>query len=205
MRWTIARPRPLPLAKRAVERLEEPVELLGRNADALVLHGQHDAVRRRARPPPISRSRPPSGIARRPLVARFQTICLICPSSASYQSSLGGTSTSIAWPSLHLGAVAQQQRRVVQRAAHVEPRDLKPLRPRVGEKRSDRRVQPLRLAQHDVHQLLLLGAERQLLPQNLNRSRHRRQRIADLVRDAGGHLADRGQPLLDGARRARAS
>ena len=105
----------------------------------------------------------------------------------------------------HFGAVAQQQRRIVQRAAGVEARDLEPLRPRVCEKRSDRRVQPLRLAQHDVHQLLLLGAERQLLAQDLNRPRHRRQRIADLVRDAGGHLADRREPLLNGARRARAS
>ena len=74
------------------------------------------------------------------------------------------------WPSLHFGAVAQQQRRVVQRAAHVEARDREPLRPRVGEKRADRRVQPLRLAQHDVHQLLLLGAERQLLAQDLDRA-----------------------------------
>src|SRR5262249_48338035 len=28
-------------------------------------------------------------------------------------------------------------------------------------------------------------------------SRHRRERIANLVRDAGRHLADRGEPLLD--------
>ena len=145
---------------------------------------------------PTRRSRPPSGMARRPLVARFQTICLICPSSASYQSSVGGTSTPISCRRA-LGAVAQQQRGVVERAAHVEPLDLEALRPRVGEKRSDRRVQPLRLAQHDVHQLLLLAAERQLLAQDLNRAGHRRERVADLVRDAGGHLADRGQPLLD--------
>ena len=38
-----------------------------------------------------------------------------------------------------------------------------PLRPRVGQERPDRVVQPLRLAQHDVHQLRLLVAERQLL------------------------------------------
>ena len=36
----------------------------------------------------------------------------------------------------------------------------------------------------------------QLLPQNLHRAGHRRQRIADLVRDAGRHLADGRQPLL---------
>ena len=161
------------------------------------LHGQDDAVRRGldARRPGAAARR--SGIARRPLVARFQTICLICPSSASYQSSVGRHVDVDDVPFEHLGAVAQQQRGVVQRAADVEARDLEALRPRVGEKRSDRRVQALRLAQHDVHQLLLLAAERQLLPQDLDRSRHRRQRIADLVRDAGGHLADRGEPLLD--------
>ena len=75
--------------------------------------------------------------------------------------------------------------------------NLEALRPRVGEKRADRRVQALRLAQHDVHQLLLLAAERQLLAQDLDRARHRRQRVADLVRDAGGHLADRREPLLN--------
>ena len=40
--------------------------------------------------------------------------------------------------------------------------------------------------------------ERQILPQNLDRARHRRQRIANLVRDAGGHFADRRQTLLHG-------
>ena len=83
------------LGEAAVERLEEAVELLRRDADALVLDG--DARRRpiAGSKAPTRRSRPPSGIARRPLVARFQTICLICPSSASYHSSVGGTSTSI--------------------------------------------------------------------------------------------------------------
>ena len=57
-------------------------------------------------------------------------------------------------------------------------------------------VQPIRLAQHDVHQLRLLGGQRQLVAQDLDRPGHRRQRIADLVGDAGGHLADRRQPLL---------
>ena len=99
-------------------------------------------------------------------------------------------------PVAELGAVAQQQRRVVERAADIEAGDGKALRPRVGEKRADGRVQPLRFAQHDVHQLLLLRRERQLLAQDLDRARHRRERISDFVRDAGGHLADRGEPLL---------
>ena len=100
------------------------------------------------------------------------------------------------WPSLHFRGVPQQQRRVVQRAAHVEARDREPLRPRVREERPDGGVQPLRFAQDDVHQLTLLRAERQLVAENLNRARHRRQRVPDLVGDAGGHLADGRQALL---------
>ena len=99
-------------------------------------------------------------------------------------------------PVVHVGAVAQQGRRVAQRAADVEAGDGEALRPRIGEKRSNRVVEAVGLAQHDVHQLLLLGAERQLLTKNLDRPRHRRQRVANLVGHPGGHLADGGQPLL---------
>ena len=98
---------------------------------------------------------------------------------------------------VHVGAVAQEQRGVVQRAPGVEPLDVEPLRPRVGEERADGGVQALRFAEHDVHQLFLLAAERQLVTQDLNRARHRRQRVPDLVRDPGRHLTDRGEPLLD--------
>ena len=136
-------------------------------------------------------------MARSPLVARFQTICLICPSSASYQISRGRHVDVDACAVAHLGAVAQQQRGVLAATRRRSNRAIgEPLRPRIGQERPDRRVQPLGLAQHDVHQLLLLGAERQLLAENLNRTRHRRERIADLVGDAGRHLADRRQPLL---------
>ena len=123
----------------------------------------------RRRPTPARTRRPGAagrrrGIARRPLVARFQTICLICPSSASYHE-LGsaGTSTTIACPS-STSALLRSSSAVSLSARRTSKRAIcEALRPRVGEKRSDRRVQPLRLAQHDVHQLLLLGAERQLL------------------------------------------
>ena len=70
------------------------------------------------------------------------------------------------------------------------------LRPGVRQKAADRIVQPIRLADHDVHQLRLIAGQRQLVAQNLNRPRHRRQRVADLVRDAGGHLSDGGKALL---------
>ena len=198
MRWTIARPRPLPLAKRAVERLEEPVELLGRDADALVLHRQ-----RRRRPTSGStraarRRRPPSGIARRPLVARFQTICLIWPSSASYQSSRRpARRRRSTWSVLHLGAVAQQQRRVV--AARGARRTARSRTAAAARRPGTMRI--VVFSRSDSRSTMSIScacsrAERQLLPQDLDRARHRRQRVADLVGDAGRHLADRRQPLL---------
>ena len=72
-----------------------------------------------------------------------------------------------------------------------------PLRTRVGEEQADRLVQPLGLAQHDVHQLRPARSE----SGSSSRSTWIEpdidgQRVADLVRDAGRHLADRGQPLL---------
>ena len=175
------------------------VDLLGRDPASLVLDGEHDPLvcrRLTFRGRRSCSSRPPFAIARRPLVARFQTICRIWFSSASHQTGSAGTSTSMMWCALHFRAVAQQERGVLNHLPHVESRQREPLRPRVGQKRSDRVVQPLRLAQHDVHQLRLLFAEGQLLPEHLNRAGHRRQRVADLVRDAGRHLADRREPLL---------
>ena len=150
------------------------------------------------------RSRPPCGIARRPLVARFQTICRIWFSSASNQTGSAGTSTSI-------DVVARRPRRCCAAAVAVSCTTRRTSSratanrcgPRVGQERLDRVVQPLRLPQHDVHQLRLLVAERQLLPQHLHRARHRRQRVADLVRDARRHLADRREPLLQPRARAR--
>ena len=97
---------------------------------------------------------------------------------------------------VNFGAVAQQERGVLHDLPDVQPRQLEPLRARVGEKRLDRVVEPLRFAEHDVHELRLLVAERQFLPEHLDRARHRGQRIADLVRNAGSHFADGCHPLL---------
>ena len=93
-------------------------------------------------------------------------------------------------------AVPQQKRRVLHDFAEIEPCDGRLLGTSVGEERSDRVVQALGLSKDDVHELRLLLAERQLLPEDLDRSRHRGQRVANLVRDAGGHLPHRGEPLL---------
>ena len=98
------------LDEAAVKRLEQAVELLGRNADAFVAHRDHDAVRA-AVDRASRRRRPPFGIARSPLVARFQTICLIWPSSASYQSSVARHVDVDDVALLHFGGVSQQRAR----------------------------------------------------------------------------------------------
>ena len=99
------------------------------------------------------------------------------------------------WCGLHFRAVPQEQRGILNTFRTSSRASAEPLRPRVGQERFDRVVQPLGLAQHDVHQLRLIVAEGQLLPEHLNRARHRRQRVADLVRDARCHLANCCEPL----------
>ena len=135
-------------------------------------------------------------MARRPLVARFQTICRICASSARHQTGSGGTSQWIECALDQLGTVLQQRAGIGDDLPHVEPRQRAPLRLGVCQKAPDRLVQSIGLAQHDVHQLRLLVAQRQFLPQDLERARHRCQRIPDLVGDARGHLPDRRQTVL---------
>ena len=84
------------LVERAAERLEELVELVGRNAAALVLDRDDQLIAGRSSGSVFADSsrRPPDGIARSPFVARFQRICRIWFSSASYQTGSAGTSTS---------------------------------------------------------------------------------------------------------------
>ena len=170
MRWTMASPRPLPLGEACrgtagTGRRALPAECRCLRPARVEHHAVRCRVDRCGQPQPAAVGHRAQAVGREvPDDLLDLAFVGLVPELA-----VGGTSTSITCAVVHLGAVAQQQRGVVQRAAHVEPRDREPLRPRVGEKRSDRRVQPLRLAQHDVHQLFLLAAERQLLPQNLNR------------------------------------
>src|SRR5688572_12657581 len=92
--------------------------------------------------------------------------------------------------------VAQQQRGVLNDLAEIELGHCELLWTRIGEEGSNRLVQAVRLAEHDVHELRLVFAERQLLTEHLDRTGHRRQWIADFVGDARSHLAYGHEPLL---------
>ena len=85
----------------------------------------------------------------------------------------------------------------LQRAAHVEARD----RRTAAAARRRGTSGSSSFSRSDSRSTMSIScscslAERQLLAQDLDRARHRRERVADLVRDAGRHLADRRQPLL---------
>ena len=69
-------------------------------------------------------------------------------------------------------AVAEQERRVLHHLIQIEARHRKRLGTRVGEERPDRVVEAVRFAKDDVHELRLFLAERQLLAQHLDGSRH---------------------------------
>ena len=142
------------------------------------------------------RSTPPSGIARSALVARFQTTCRICAASARQHAGASGTSTATTCDGSRSGLFCSSVAVSVTICLDVHTALGIALRPGVVEEAANRVVQPLRLADHDVHQLRLIVGQRQLLAQDLNRPGHRRQRVADLVRDSGGHLPHRREPLL---------
>ena len=189
-------PRPLPCANAPWNGWKMASSSDSGMPDALVLHDEHArgvagfAPRAEAQPAAVGHR--PQAVGRQ-VPDDLPHLALRRPRTRPAAS---GTSTSTTWSCPHLGAVAQQQGRVLQHRPQVQPRDAEPLGPRVGQEAADRLVQPLRLAQHDVHQLRLLAVERQFLAQDLDRSRHRRQRVADLVGDARRHLADGRQPLL---------
>ena len=137
--------------------------LLGGNAHALVLHREHDGSSVEAGET-SDREQQPAALghrARRPLVARFQTICRIWFSSASNQTGRrhvdvdGVVSRSSALlrssSAVSLSTRARRAARSRTAAAARRPGTTMVV------------VQALRLAQHDVHQLRLLVAERQLL------------------------------------------
>ena len=65
------------------------------------------------------------------------------------------------------------------------------------EKAFDRSVESGRFLRDDVEQLFLRRLLGKCAREHLHRARDRRQRIADLVRQAGGHLAHRGHAVLE--------
>jgi hypothetical protein len=161
-----------PLREAAAEGLEDLVEVLAPDAHAIVLNGNHQLPRtavpglmlrdRQAQPAPVGHGAQAVG---RQVPHDLPDL----PSSASYRTSSSGTSTSILWPSQSSALFSSSRAGVGDDLPHVDRRRTGALRPRVGEEAPDRVVQPLRLAQHDVHELRLLGRQRQLLPQDLDR------------------------------------
>ena len=76
-------------------------------------------------------------------------------------------------------------------------RDGEPLRTRVGQEQADPLVQPLGFAKRDVHQLGLLARTAAARPRSTwIEPDIDGQRVPDLVRDAGRHLTDGREPLL---------
>ena len=190
---------PAPLRKGTVKRLKEAVELLGGHANPLVADGDHDGARvlRTDQVEAAAIGHGAEAVGREvPDDLLDLPLVRLVPELVIRDLELDGVAL------VHFRAVSEQQRRVLESPADIESGDRKLSRTGVREKRADRRVEPLGFAQDDVHQLLLLGAERKLLPENLDRPGHRREGVPDLVRDAGRHLSHGGKPLLHEVPRA---
>ena len=96
----------------------------------------------------------------------------------------------------HLLAVGEQLHVLGQQAPDVERRAGSLARPGEAQEALDRAVEPVALFEQDVDQAALRGVAGQRARQHLHRAGDRRQRVADLVRQAGGELADRGHAVL---------
>src|SRR4029453_3230331 len=185
------------LRESAVERLEETVEILRWNPDSFVLHSQDHVARRRvhrARQPqtPAIRHRSQAVGGKIPDHLLDLTFISLVPQLLRRHIHLHEM------PIVEIRSVAKEHRRVVEHSGDIETGNGKALGPGVGEKRADRAVQPLGLSKDDVHQLLLLGAKRKLLRQNLNRAGNGSGGFVVFVGDAGRHFANSCEPLLYG-------
>ncbi len=91
----------------------------------------------------------------------------------------------------HLRAVLEEENRLLKQRGDLEHFRRKAARAGVLQKVGDDPVESMRFAQDDVHEVTLRGRQRQLVLEHLDRTHHRGQRIADLVGDGGGEIADR--------------
>ena len=122
-----------------MEGLKQAVELLGRDADAFVLHRHHDPLGGgfddRDQPQVPSFWHGPQSVGGEvPHDLLDLALVGLVPNLVGRHVNVDNV------PLLHLRAVAQEQGRIVERPADVEPRDLKPLRTRVSQEGSNRRV-----------------------------------------------------------------
>ncbi len=191
---------PRPVGEPAAKGLKHAVEILGCDANAFVRHADLHLS------PLVARQGRRQGETA-PLRHRPQAIGCQVPDDLPDLPFVGlesdGTgrhvdNNPVALPPF--GAVLQERGGVGEDGPHVHVTHPLPLRTRVLQEAADGVVQPLRLANHDVHQLPLLRGERQLVAENLDRPRHRGERVADLMGNAGGHLTDGSQPLLHARR-----
>src|SRR4029453_11649721 len=185
------------LRESAVERLEETVEILRWNPDSFVLHSQDHVARRgvhRARQPQTAAIRHRSQAVGGKIPDHLLDLAFI----SVVPELLRRYIHLHEMPIVEIRSVAKEHRRVVEHSGDIETGNGKALGPGVGEKGADRAVQPLGLPKDDVHQLLLLGAKRKLLTQDLNGAGHRSEGVSDFVSDACRHFAHSCEPLLYG-------
>jgi len=182
--------------ERAVKRLKNRVQVLRRNPAALILHRQQRRagaiIRGRRSQQEAASLRHRLEAIRRQVPDHLSDLILV----SFTPHGIGRHVHTDRVVRLHFRAIAQEQCSVLHYSPDIELRQRKPLRSRIGQERLNRLVEPFRLAQDDVHQLRLLVVEGQLVTKNLNRARHRGERIPDLVGNAGRHLAHRRKTLL---------
>ncbi len=140
-------------------------------------------------------STPPSGMARRALLQRFQKTCFMASRSArarrlrtlklAHDAQLAGGA----------GVVLEQQQRFFDQRNDVNIGEVVGLHARIIEEVGDDLIQALRFAADDLDEFLVVFIKRRETSQFFQRAGHGRQRLANFVGDGGGKAAESGHAL----------
>src|SRR4051812_7868020 len=157
--------------KRTAKWLKDAVELFRCDADTLILDpDEHLAGRMVVLQARRHRQRQHAAVRH-----RANSVGRKVPDNLANLVRVGHVPNRIGW-NIHgdlmsidqLRVVLEQRRGIGHDLPDVHAAGAETLRPRICEETADRLVQPIRFAQHDVHELPLFFGERDLLSQNLD-------------------------------------
>ena len=200
IRWTVASPSPVPSGLVVKNGVKSFSWSAGRDAGAVILDRQLGAAsvpRPAGHPAPSRAPVPGSGAAGKAwaaLSSRFQNTWRTWSGSPTAARRL---QLPLQVDAVRGRIVLEGLERIGHQGGQVERLAARRGRPREGEELGHQVLQPPALAQHDVEEATVVRSE-QRAPQQLHRAHHRGQRVAQLVGQAGGQLAQVGQPLRAG-------
>ena len=199
MRCTIAKPRPGAGVLRREERVEDPIEHVRRNARAGVVHDQVKLPRVALRPAAVEIDRRSSrrrSIASAAFSSRFSSACPISSGSAVHRQRPRAVDVAASRCASAVAATPARSpaRRPRARSIATTLTAISRVNCSTWLTSASSRFTPPEILLHQLS--ATSGRSRDVLRQHRRVKLNPAQRIADLVRHARGHFAQRGQAVL---------